>query len=163
MAEKIRIGHGFDIHRLIEQENSFILLGGVKIASNKKVVSHSDGDVLFHSLSEAILLALGLSDIGTYFPDTINSTKNMDSKEILIFSLNKMKEMNFKINNVTISIVLERPKLKDYVKTIKDNLSKLLDIDSSCIGISCNTNEKLDSLGQNKGVYVDSTVLLISY
>lgn len=157
----IRTGFGYDIHQLEECDNSFFLLANVKINGKYKIIAHSDGDVLLHSLSNAILSGLGKEDIGYYFPDTKDETKNMSSVDILDFALNEMKKDGYHISNVVVDVVLEKPKLKELRSLIKENLSRYLNIDISRIGLSANTNEKMDAVGNNKAVIVYSQVLLI--
>lgn len=158
----IRTGFGYDIHRLIPaKENHPLLLAGVRIEGEYSVDSHSDGDILLHALSNAILSGLGLEDIGFYFPDTKDITKDMSSIKILEFVLGKMKEMGYRLSNVVVDILLERPKLKPYREAIKKNLSEMLNIDSTRIGLSANTGEKIGVVGLSKGTVVYSNVLLI--
>lgn len=154
-----RVGFGYDIHRLIDGDH--LLLATVSIPHDKKIDAHSDGDIVLHSLSQAILSSLGKEDIGTYFPDNLEETKNLSSTKILSFSLNLLKEEGYRINNVVIDIILERPKLKDYKKQIKDKLSLFLNIPSSSIAVNANTHEKVDSLGKNEAVVVYTNLSII--
>lgn len=154
-----RVGFGYDIHRLIEGE--YILLGTIKVKADKKIDAHSDGDIILHSLSQAILSSLGKEDIGTYFPDTIDKTKDMSSVDILNFALELLNKEEFKINNVVIDIVLEKPKLKDYKSMIKEKISKLLNVDKEKIAINCNTHEKVDSVGKNDAIVVYTVISII--
>lgn len=157
----IRTGFGYDIHRLEECENGFFLLAQVKINGNHRIVSHSDGDVLLHSLSNAILSALGMEDIGNYFPDTSEKTKDMCSTDILGFALSEMKKQGFHLVNVVTDVVLEKPKLKPYRQEIKKKLSELLELDSERIALHANTNEGVDAVGTEKAVIVYSQVLIM--
>lgn len=157
----IRTGFGYDIHRLEKVENSFFYLGQVKIEGEFKVVAHSDGDVLLHSLANAILSALGREDIGYYFPDNKDETKNMCSLDILSFALQEMKNDGYSISNVVVDVLLEKPKLKPYRMMIKEKLSQFLSIDISRIGFACNTGERVDAVGNSQAVIVYSQVLLI--
>lgn len=157
----IRTGFGYDIHRLEKTENGFFYLGQVKIEGEFKVVAHSDGDVLLHSLSNAILSGLGREDIGYYFPDNRDETKNMCSLDILSFALAEMNKEGYKISNVVVDVLLEKPKLKPYRMMIKEKLSEFLNIDISRIGFACNTGERVDAVGNSQAVIVYSQVLLI--
>ncbi len=157
----IRTGFGYDIHRLEEREDSFFYLCQVPIKGDYKIVAHSDGDVLLHSLSNAILSALGREDIGYYFPDNKDETKNMCSLDILRFALNEMHKDHYKISNVVVDILLEKPKLKPYRQEIKEAISRCLEIDVSRIGLAANTGEKVDAIGHSQAVVVYSQVLLI--
>lgn len=157
---KYRIGHSFDIHRF-KNEGNFILLGGVKIPTdNLSVIAHSDGDCLYHALAESILSSVGLGDLGTYFPDDSETTLNMDSKEIVLFSLNELKKRNYFIANVVLNITLERPKISKYIQKIKENVVSLLCLENEDVSILVGTNESLDDLGKGKGVKVTSTILI---
>lgn len=154
-----KVGFGYDIHRLIKGDH--LLLATVEVPSDKKIDAHSDGDIVLHSLSQAILSAIGKEDIGSYFPDTIDKTKNMSSVDILNLALNMLKEEEYKLNNIVIDIVLEKPKLKDYKEEIKNKLSSLLAIDKKKIAINANTHEKVDSIGKNKAIVCYSVVSII--
>ena len=157
----IRTGFGYDIHRLEKEENSYFLLSQVKIINDYKIVAHSDGDVLLHSLSNAILSGLGKEDIGYYFPDNKDETLNISSVNILNFALSEMEKDGYHLSNVVVDILLEKPKLKPYREEIKKNLSNLLKIDISRIGLAANTGEKVDAIGNSQAVVVYSQVLLI--
>lgn len=158
----ILTGFGYDIHQLEEKENSFVLLAQTEVKGNLHIVSHSDGDVVLHSLSNAILSALGLEDIGYYFPDNKEETKNMCSLDILSFALTKMKEKGYRIGNIVVDILLQKPKILPYRTEIKQNLAKFLQLDISRIGLSCNTGEHVDAVGTSKAVVVYSQVLLFN-
>ena len=145
-----RIGSSYDVHAL--KAGNQIKLGGINIPCEYSCIAHSDGDVVFHSLSEAMLGSLALGDLGTYFPDNDPKYLNYDSSKILEFCYSLVKKEGYIINNIDISIILEKPKLKDYILSIRENIANLLQIDISQISIKAMTNEKLDSLGQNKAV-----------
>ncbi len=155
----IRTGFGYDIHRFEENGKRFVL-AGIEIPG-RKIKAHSDGDCLYHSLSNAILSALGLEDIGTYFPDNQNDTEDISSEDILSFSLAQMVQKGFEISNVVIDVQLQNIKLKDYKEEMKTRLSEVIGIDTSRIAIHANTNEKLDAVGEDKAVVVYSNVCLV--
>ncbi len=160
MKREYLIGHSYDIHRF-DDKGDFILLAYVKIPTeNLSVIAHSDGDCLLHSLSEAILSALGLNDIGYYFPDNSEDTSNMDSREILTFALSEMRERNYEINNVVIHIALEKPKLSKYKLEIKKSLAELLNCEEEYISVLAGTEENIGAIGQSLAVKVTSTVML---
>lgn len=150
------VGFGYDIHRL--EEGRKLILGGIEIESNLGVVAHSDGDVLLHSLIDAILGASGLGDIGEHFPDTDNQYKGISSVELLKRTLELIK--SYKIVNVDCMIILEKPKIKDYKPLIKKNLADLLKISESRVNIKAGTNEKLDALGRAEGCAVYTVVMI---
>lgn len=155
----IRTGFGYDIHRFDENGKRF-LLSGVAI-KGKRILAHSDGDCLYHSLSNAILSALGLDDIGTYFPDSQKETEDLNSEDILSFSLAQMQARGYEISNVVIDIQLQSIRLKEYKKEIKEHLAKVLDLGMDRIAIHANTKENLDAVGEDKAVVVYSNVCLI--
>lgn len=155
----IRTGFGYDIHRFDENGKRFVL-AGVEIPG-RKIKAHSDGDCLYHSLSNAILSALGLEDIGTYFPDNRKDTEDISSEDILSFSLAQMVQKGFEISNVVIDVQLQNIKLKDYKEEMKTHLSEVIGIDTSRIAIHANTKENLDAVGEDKAVVVYSNVCLV--
>jgi 2-C-methyl-D-erythritol 2,4-cyclodiphosphate synthase len=160
MHLNIRIGNGIDFHRLEKNPERPLILGGFFIESEYALIGHSDADILIHSLSDAILGALGLSDIGNYFPDSDLKLKNMDSRLILQKALDLMKERKFYILNADNTIVCERPKISPHREGIQNSLSKLLSIPVDSVGIKATTTEKMGALGREEGVCVFSTVLL---
>lgn len=153
------VGFGYDIHRLCRGE--YILLAGIKVKAEKRIVAHSDGDIVFHSLSQAILSALGKEDIGTYFPDYEKKTLNMDSSMIVSLAVKMMSEEGYRVNNVVIDIVLQSPKLKDYKEKIKEKISSVLSVDKKRVAINANTHERVDSVGKEKAIEVYSVVSLV--
>lgn len=154
----IRTGFGYDIHRL--KEGSFLLLAGEKVPSPLTEVAHSDGDILLHALSQSLLSALGLEDIGTYFPDNQEKTKGMNSIDILNFALAKLKENHYLISNVAVDIVLEKPKLSPYKGQLKKALSKLINLPNDRIAVHANTSEKVGPVGEGKAIEVYCQTLI---
>jgi 2-C-methyl-D-erythritol 4-phosphate cytidylyltransferase/2-C-methyl-D-erythritol 2,4-cyclodiphosphate synthase len=146
----IRVGLGYDIHRIqkIDQFN-FIRLGGIKIKSKIKVISHSDGDVILHAITDSILGALSLRDIGTYFPNN-KINKNRNSLEFLDYALTKLENQNFKISNIDLMIVSEVPKINPYYKRIIKTLVEILNINKNQITIKATTNEKSGLIGKSE-------------
>ena len=153
-----KIGHSFDIHRLVE--NRPLVLGGITLPFNKGLLGHSDGDCLLHSISEAILGALALGDLGKFFPDTDIKTLNIDSKIILKDVLKMMEDQGFKINNLDCMIYAEKPKMAPFILDIRKSIAKLLNIDISLISIKATTYEKLGLVGEELAIASDSTILL---
>ena len=154
----MRIGIGSDIHRLVAGRQ--LIIAGVVIPSPVGELAHSDGDVLYHALSDAILGALALGDIGLYFPDSIEDTRNMDSSDIVRFVYNKMIERNYQIGNIDIMITLESPKLKDYREQMRKNVARLLHTSVDNVSIKAGTNEGLGDIGHGLAIKVDAIVLL---
>ena len=158
--EKQRVGLGYDIHKIqkIDKLNK-IKLGGINIKSKVKVISHSDGDVILHAITDSILGALSLRDIGTYFPNN-KINKNRNSKEFLDFALKKLKNRNFKINNIDLMIVSETPKINPYYEKIVKNLTKLLKVNKNQITIKATTNEKSGLIGKSEFIACWSNITI---
>ena len=154
----MRIGFASDIHRLVEGRK--LILAGVVVPFELGELAHSDGDVVYHAVGESILGALALGDLGTHFPDNDNQYKDIDSSILVRRIVSMMKERNYVINNIDISITLEKPKLKDYIQAMRVNLSSLLETEIDNVSIKAGTNESLDSLGRNEAVKAESIVLL---
>ena len=156
----IRIGHGFDTHRLVEQRT--LILGGVTIPYQKGLDGHSDADVVIHALCDALLGAMGLGDIGTHFPDTDIKFKNIDSrfflKEIFVF----MSKENLIIGNVDITILAQNPKIVPYISSMKKNIAEDLSTETKAINIKATTTEGMGYIGQGKGISVHAVVLLVA-
>lgn len=153
-----RIGHGYDVHRLAEGEN--LWLGGVEIPHYKGTIAHSDGDVLIHALCDALLGAAKLRDIGTHFPDTSSEFKNIDSKILLKKVLELIRQKNYSVGNIDITILAQKPKLKEYIPLMEETLAKILNISIDDISIKATTTEKLGFEGREEGISVHSVVIL---
>ena len=154
----MRIGFASDIHRLVEGRK--LILAGVHIPAPFGELAHSDGDVVYHAVAESILGALALGDLGKHFPDSDMKYKDMDSSIILSEVVKMMKEKNFKVGNIDISITLETPKLKDYIFDMRKNLAHYLETDINNVSVKAGTNEKLDALGKGEAVKAEAIVLL---
>ena len=156
----LRIGNGYDIHRL--KEGRKLILGGVLIKhpDNLGLYGHSDADVLSHSIMDALLGALSLGDIGKYFPPSNTKWKNADSLNLLSKVYNLVKSEGWKINNIDSVIIAERPKLREHIAMMKKNISNILEIEQNLIGIKATTNEKLGPEGREEGISCHSVVLL---
>ena len=155
-----RIGNGYDIHRLVKGRQ--LIIGGVILnhPNNLGLDGHSDADVLSHSIMDALLGALSLGDIGKYFPPSDDKWKNADSLFLLSQVTKLIREKGWEVNNIDSVIVAERPKIKPYVELMKNNISDILQIDNSFIGIKATTNEKLGPEGREEGISCHSVVLL---
>ena len=154
----MRIGFASDIHRLVEGRK--LILAGVVVPASFGELAHSDGDVVYHAVGESILGALALGDLGKHFPDTDDQYKNIDSSILVRRIVEMMKERNYVIGNIDVSITLEKPKLKDYILKMRENLANLLETDIDNVSIKAGTNEKVGPLGQNEAVKAESIVLL---
>lgn len=155
----MRIGFASDIHQLVE--NRKLILAGVVVPFEKGEKAHSDGDVVYHALGESILGALALGDLGTHFPDNDDKYKDMDSSLIIKQIKKMMDDRGYKVNNVDISITLEKPKLKPFILEMRKNIAALLDIEIDQVSVKAGTNEKLDEIGKGNAVKAESIILLI--
>tara|TARA_B100001250_G_scaffold174232_1_gene149861 strand:+ start:1493 stop:1972 length:480 start_codon:yes stop_codon:yes gene_type:complete len=154
-----RIGVGYDVHRLDDGEDLYI--GGVKIPSNVGSVGHSDGDALCHAIVDALLGAVGLGDIGKYFPSSDDSWKDVQSSVFLIDALSKINNAGFNINNIDTTIIIQKPRLENHVLQIRENLSKIIDLDESKINVKATTTDGLGTIGDGQGWAVLAVVSLI--
>lgn len=154
-----RIGNAYDIHQLVEGRK--LILGGVEIPFELGLLGHSDADVLLHAVAESIIGALGLGDLGTFFPDTDMKHKDLDSKIILKNAVQMMKNAGYKVSNIDCTIFAEKPKLAPFMNDIKKSLSDLLEAPNNVINIKAATNEKLDAIGNLKAMAASATILLI--
>lgn len=153
-----RIGYGNDIHRL--EENRKLIIGGVEIPFELGAVGHSDADVLLHALTDAILGALALGDIGTHFSDKDERWKNADSLLFLREAVKMIKEKGFCVVNVDSTISLEKPKLRPFIDEMRENTAKVLEIEIDCISVKAKTSEKIDAVGESRAIRCDAVVLL---
>ena len=158
MSNMYKIGYAEDIHRLVD--NRKLILGGVEIPFEKGLLGHSDADVIFHAVGESILGALAKGDLGTHFPDNSDATLNMDSKLILFKCKDLLKEDGYIISNIDVSVILERPKLKPYINSIRENIAKHLDIDINNVSVKAGTNEGLDEIGKGLAIKAISICLI---
>ena len=154
-----RIGVGYDVHRLDDGEDLYI--GGMKIPSNVGSVGHSDGDALCHAIVDALLGAVGLGDIGKYFPSSDDSWKDVQSSVFLIDALSKINNAGFNINNIDTTIIIQKPRLENHVLQIRENLSKIIDLDESKINVKATTTDGLGTIGDGQGWAVLAVVSLI--
>ncbi|MBE7085410.1 MAG: 2-C-methyl-D-erythritol 4-phosphate cytidylyltransferase [Clostridiales bacterium] len=155
----VRCGFGVDTHAF-GKEQTYITLGGVKIPSDSGLIAHSDGDVLIHALMDALLSAVGLKDIGYYFPDTDEKWKDADSMEMLATVVSMLHEKGYRVQNVSIAVQAEKPRLAKYIDEMKNRLSSALKVDPTAVGITAGTNEGLGYVGEGKGITVYAYALL---
>ncbi|MDX4057412.1 bifunctional 2-C-methyl-D-erythritol 4-phosphate cytidylyltransferase/2-C-methyl-D-erythritol 2,4-cyclodiphosphate synthase [Aliarcobacter skirrowii] len=145
-------GFGFDLHSF--EDNKPMFLGGVELPYSYGFKAHSDGDVLIHSLIDALLGAIGAGDIGEFFPDTDERFKNIDSKKLLEYIVRFVKNVGYEIVNVDITIIAEQPKINPHKIEIKNSLSQLLNLPKQFINVKATTSEKIGSIGRKEGVVV---------
>ena len=154
----LRVGCGYDIHRL---EDGFELwLGGIRIDHSKGAVAHSDGDALIHAICDALLGSLALGDIGQHFPDTSERFRGIDSKVLLAECVDMVEKKGYCIGNVDAMLMLERPKIKDYIPEMRSTLAGIMKIDAERVSVKATTKEKLDAVGQELGVEASAVVLV---
>lgn len=155
----IRVGFGFDVHRL--GEGRTLVLGGQTIPHHVGTIGHSDADVLLHSICDALLGALALGDIGHHFPDTDESFKNIDSKILLTRIHDIISDRGWSVINLDCTLVLEKPKIAPYVLQMRETISKLLSIEVDRVSIKATTNERVGYIGREEGTAAYATVLLM--
>ena len=153
-----RVGFSKDIHRLVE--NRKLIIAGVVVPFEKGELAHSDGDVAYHAIAESILGALALGDLGKHFPDTSDETKDMDSAIIVRKVVSMMEEKGFSVNNIDVFISLEKPKLKNFIEQMRNNVANLLKVDLSCVSIKAGTNEGCGEVGKGEAIETTSMVML---
>lgn len=154
----IRIGNGYDVHKLVEGRK--LVLGGIEIPHTKGVLGHSDGDVLIHAIMDAILGALALGDIGQHFPDNDMQYKNIDSTILLTRVKELIDEKEYQIVNLDSIIVLQKPKVKPYIQSMREKISDILKVDIDQVSVKATTEEKLGFTGDESGVKSYCVVLL---
>ncbi len=155
----MRIGNGFDVHAFIEGRP--LILGGVEIPFEKGLAGHSDADVLLHAITDAVLGALALGDIGAWFPDTDERFKDADSSELFLEVWKKVKTEGWKLGNVDAVIMAERPKLLKHMNSIREHLAELFDAELTQVSVKATTTEKLGFVGRGEGIAASAVVLLV--
>jgi 2-C-methyl-D-erythritol 2,4-cyclodiphosphate synthase len=155
---KIKVGFGYDVHRLVEGRALF--LGGIKVEHSLGLLGHSDADVLIHAVCDALLGAASLRDIGYHFPDNSNEFKNIDSKILLKKTVQLLAENGFAVGNIDCTICAERPKLKDYIEPMRECLAQLLNVDITDVSIKATTTEKLGFVGREEGIAAYAVALI---
>ncbi|RKU26888.1 2-C-methyl-D-erythritol 2,4-cyclodiphosphate synthase [Candidatus Poribacteria bacterium] len=157
----MRIGIGYDVHRLIE--NRKLILGGVEIPFHLGLLGHSDADVLTHAICDALLGAIAMGDIGTHFPDTDPTYKGMDS-QVFLRKVNAMvKEQGYVIENIDSTVVAQRPKLTPYIQQIRSVLAKTLEISETKLSVKATTSEGLGIVGEEKAIVAQAIASIIKY
>lgn len=154
----MRIGHGYDVHRLVE--GRALILGGVTIPYEKGLLGHSDADVLLHAVSDALLGAAGLGDIGRHFPDTDPTYKGADSLKLLAQVGEKLRSAGYGVGNIDVTMIAQRPKLKDYIPQMEENIASALGIAAAQVNVKATTEEKLGFTGTGEGMSCHAVCLL---
>ena len=154
----MRIGHGYDVHRLVEGRN--LILGGVKIDHTLGLDGHSDADVLLHAVMDALLGAAALRDIGYHFPDTDMRYKGADSRVLLREVREKIFAAGYCVGNVDVTVIAQKPKLKDHIPRMMENIASDLQVDVSRINVKATTEERLGFTGSQQGIACHAVCLL---
>ena len=155
---KIRVGFGFDVHRLVPDRE--LWLGGIKIEHSLGLLGHSDADVLIHAICDALLGAANMRDIGYHFPDTSADTLNIDSKILLKKTIDLIATKGYRLGNIDATVCAERPKINPHVEAMKACLAKVMSTDEDNISIKATTTEKLGFTGREEGMSAYATVLI---
>ena len=154
----MRIGHGYDVHKLVP--NRDLILGGVKIPFELGLLGHSDADVMLHAVSDALLGAAGLGDIGYHFPDTDPKYKGADSLELLKIVGQKVAAAGYRISNIDVTLIAQRPKVKDHIAAMQENIAGALGLDVSRVNVKATTEEGLGFTGALEGISCHAVCLL---
>ena len=154
----MRIGHGYDVHRLCEGRK--LIIGGVEIPHEFGLLGHSDADVLLHAISDSLLGAAAMGDIGAMFPDTDPAFKDADSLVLLRQVVLRLNESGFKPINIDATIIAQKPKMRPYIDAMRENIAKALDIDVSCVNVKATTEENLGFTGSCEGIAAHCVCLI---
>lgn len=153
-----RIGHGYDVHRLVEGRR--LMLGGVEIEHTLGLLGHSDADVLLHAVSDALLGAAAFGDIGGMFPDTDPAFKDADSLELLKAVVKRINEAGFTVGNIDATVIAQRPKLKPYIEKMRENIALACGVELSRINVKATTEEKLGFSGREEGIAAHAVCII---
>lgn len=154
----MRIGHGYDVHRLVEDRE--LILGGVKIPHHLGLLGHSDADVLLHAVSDALLGAAALGDIGRHFPDTDPQYKGADSLKLLERVGVMVAEAGYRVSNIDVTVIAQKPKLKNHIETMERNIAGALNVDAGQVNVKATTEEWLGFTGKEEGIACHAVCLL---
>lgn len=158
MMDDIRIGQGYDVHQLVEERP--LILGGVRIDHPKGLAGHSDADVLLHAITDALFGALALGDIGTHFPDSDDAYKGVDSRKILREAVEIITQKNYRISNVDVTVVAQKPQLAPYIRDMRSNIASDLGLDKDRVSVKATTSERLGFEGEGRGISAMASVIL---
>jgi 2-C-methyl-D-erythritol 2,4-cyclodiphosphate synthase len=155
-----RIGHGYDLHRL--QAGGRLMVGGIEVARDMAPVAHSDGDVVLHALVDALLGAMGWGDIGEHFPNTDPRWKDAESRVFVEEVYAKVVAAGYRVGNLDVTVLAERPKLKAFKRPMVEHLARLLGVDPSQVNVKAGTNEGCDAIGRGEAIAAHAVVLLVA-
>lgn len=156
----MRIGHGYDVHKLVEGRR--LIMGGIEIPYEKGLLGHSDADVLLHAISDALLGAAALGDIGKLFPDTDPQFKGADSLLLMKEVYRNIKDMGYRVVNVDATIIAQKPKMRGYIDSMRENIAKALECDISDINVKATTEEGMGFTGEGMGISAHAVCLIDS-
>lgn len=154
----MRIGHGYDVHRLVEGRD--LILGGMRVAYEKGLDGHSDADVLVHAVMDALLGAAGLGDIGKLFPDNDPQYKGISSMKLLKVVRQRIEEKGYRVSNIDVTMIAQQPKLRPYISQMEMNIAVMLGIDADRVNIKATTEERLGFTGDGSGMACHAVCLL---
>jgi 2-C-methyl-D-erythritol 2,4-cyclodiphosphate synthase len=154
----MRIGHGYDVHRLVEGRK--LILGGVEVPYEKGLLGHSDADVLTHAVMDALLGAAGLGDIGQHFPDSDDRFLGADSLELLRQVCGMLSERGYRIGNVDVTVIAQRPKLAGFIPARRENLAAVMGMRTEDVNVKATTEEKLGFTGEGLGIAAHAVALI---
>ncbi len=154
----MRIGHGYDVHRLVDDRK--LIIGGVEIPWEKGLLGHSDADVLLHAIADALLGAMAMGDIGKHFPDTDPAFKGADSMKLLAHVVRLVKEKGYQVGNLDATIIAQRPKMAPHIQSMRENIARVCSVEVDSINVKATTEEGLGFTGRQEGISAHAVVLL---
>lgn len=158
--QNFRIGHGYDVHRLVE--NRKLILGGVTVPYERGLLGHSDADVLTHAVMDAVLGAAALGDIGRHFPDTDEAYRGADSIVLAAHVRDLLSARGYRVNNIDATVIAQRPKLAPYIDTMRDNLARVFGVEPDAVNVKATTEEKLGFTGSGDGIAAHAVATIIA-
>lgn len=156
---QFRVGTGYDVHKLVPERK--LILCGVEVPYELGLLGHSDADVALHALSDALLGAAALGDIGKHFPDTDERFKDADSAKLLEHVVHLVEEKGWQVNNVDVTIIAQKPKLASYIPAMRSRVAQVLKIDEDCVNVKATTTEKLGFTGRGEGIAAEAIASLV--
>ena len=156
---QFRVGTGYDVHKLVPERK--LILCGVEVPYELGLLGHSDADVALHALSDALLGAAALGDIGKHFPDTDERFKGADSAKLLEHVVHLVEEKGWQVNNVDVTIIAQKPKLASYIPAMRSRVAQVLKIDENCVNVKATTTEKLGFTGRGEGIAAEAIASLV--
>ncbi len=154
----MRIGHGYDLHRLVD--GRALMLGGIRVDSPRGLLGHSDGDVILHAVGDAILGAMAIGDIGQHFPDTDERFRGAASSELLRHIVGLMRDEGWTVSNLDVTVCAEQPRLASHRLAMRTCIAELLDVPVTCVSVKAKTNEGLDAIGRGEAIAATAVVVL---